>query len=116
MDKKAGGFTLVELIVVIAILGIIAAIVVPRLTGFKSNVEERACDANRKTVEKMYSTYSLENEHRESAFNQFLIENFAEVCPVGGVMSYEGGKVKCSVHDDGSDHEEDPPGGAVPWL
>lgn len=100
----------------IAILGIIAAIAVPRLAGFKSNVEERVCDANRKTVERMYITCPLENEHRESAFNQFLIENFDEVCPVGGVLSYEEGTVKCSVHDDEGSHEKDPPGGTVPWL
>ncbi len=36
MDKKSGGFTLVELILVIAILGIIATIAVPRLMGFRS--------------------------------------------------------------------------------
>lgn len=117
MDKKSDGFTLIELIVVIAILGIIASIAIPRLAGFKSMAEERVCDANRKTVERLYSTFLLENEHGESTFNQFLIENFDEICPVGGVITYEDGKVKCSLHEDESDEEEDePPEDEVPWL
>jgi prepilin-type N-terminal cleavage/methylation domain-containing protein len=117
MDKNSYGFTLVEIIVVIAILGIIAAIVVPRLTGFKSMAEEKVCTSNRKTVERSYNIFLLKNEHRESVFNRFLIEDFDEICSVSGVISYEDGKVKCSIHDDGRNYEEDdPPGDEVPWL
>ncbi|MDN5291559.1 MAG: hypothetical protein PWQ06_1798 [Anaerophaga sp.] len=119
MDKKSGGFTLIELIIVIAILGIIVAIAVPRLSGFKSMAEERVCAANWKTVERMYTAYLVKNDidHEDSVFNQFVIENFDEVCPTGGVISYVGGEVKCSVHDDGNEgDEEEPPGEEVPWL
>ena len=117
MNRKHNGFTLVELIAVMAILGIIATLVVPRLTRYKSMAEERVCASNRKTAERSYNVFMLENEHKESVFNQFLIENFDEICPVSGVMSYEDGKVMCSVHDGGSDHKEkDPPGDEAPWL
>jgi len=72
LNKKSDGFTLIELIVVIAILGIIVAIAVPRLTGFKSMAEDRVCASNLKTVERMYSAFLVGNDidHMDSIFNQ----------------------------------------------
>ena len=117
MGKKSDGFTLIEIVVIIATLGIIAAIVVPRLIGFNSMAEERVCATNRKTVERVYITFLLENEHGESVFNQFLIGNFDGVCPVGGVVTYVDGTVMCNMHEDGIEGGEDEgPGEEVPWL
>ena len=119
MNKKSDGFTLVELIIVIAILGTIATIAVPRIAGFKSMAEESVCATNRKTVERMYIAFLVENDidHEDSIFNQFIVENFDEICPFGGVISYKDGKVKCSIHDDEEEiPEEEFPGEEVPWL
>ena len=50
MMKRQKGFTLVELIVVIAILGILAALAVPKFIGTMSTAKERTNEANMKTL------------------------------------------------------------------
>lgn len=53
MRKKLGckkGFTLIELIVVIAILGILALIAIPQVTGIQERAREQADIANAKTI------------------------------------------------------------------
>ena len=72
INKKRNqkGFTLIELVVVIAILGILAAIAVPKLGGFKNNAKVAADKATAETIKKAAELYVAANKvENPSALN-----------------------------------------------
>lgn len=108
-------FTLVELIVVIAILSILSAIAVPRFSGYIAKSRTAVCDTDRSTVQRMYSTYVAMGNNEivktENALsllaNANLLSAQATLCPDGGeidLVPNADGTVSavCTFHSAGS--------------
>lgn len=66
-NKNKKGFTLIELVVVIAILGILSAIAIPRLSGARDTAKDKANTANMRTLESALQIYALDNNIEYSA-------------------------------------------------
>jgi len=50
MKRDQRGFTLMELMIVIVIIGVLAAIGVPAYKNYVTEAKESACNANRNTI------------------------------------------------------------------
>ncbi len=59
--KKDKGFTLVELLIVIVILGILATVTVFAVRGITTRGKESACSADKKTLEVAVEAYFANN-------------------------------------------------------
>ena len=110
MDNE--GFTLIEILIVFSILVIIATIAIPRYVNYSDIAKGKVCCANCKIVERSYEAYLVSEDlnHTEILFNQYIIENFNELCPDEGLISYIDGEVYCSIHKpiEETDDEEIP--------
>ena len=109
-ENKDKGFTLAELLVVVAIIAILVAVSIVIFTGKQKEARATVCEANRTSLKHHlaadYMSGDLDSLSSE-VLNDYIKTDEA-VCPSGGMYSYEGSfesgfQIKCSYHDgDGS--------------
>ena len=62
-QREPGGFTLVELLIVVVILGLLAAVVLPQINGVTAASKESALDADLGAIRQAISLYRV--QHKE---------------------------------------------------
>lgn len=60
-NKKKKGFTLIEMVAVVAIIGILAAILVPKITGYLNEAKKTAVIDQARKVAQAYESAKMKN-------------------------------------------------------
>ncbi|MCK4752801.1 MAG: prepilin-type N-terminal cleavage/methylation domain-containing protein [Planctomycetes bacterium] len=96
--KARKGFTLVELLVVVLILGVLASIIVPRITESAADAKQAKCDANVANLIRAIEIRAAKNDGDYSAdqteFNSEILNSTTyfphgvPTCPYGTTYTY----------------------------
>ena len=93
MSRKSG-FTLVEIMIVVAIIGLLAAIAIPNFVKARATSQRNACIANLKQMQGAVATWALETKAAVAAVapdaGLYGVANYIRskpLCPGGGVYA-----------------------------
>ena len=105
---RKNAFTLVEILIVIAILGLLSGIAIPNLIKAREGAEENACKGNMAMIEAAIEQWALDSNiasgtgvaANQSSWDDYLRDGTLPSCPGGGTYSYTGGEKSGNLYDD----------------
>ena len=92
--NRKSGFTLVEIMIVVAIIGLLAAIAIPNFVKARTASQKNACIANLKQISGAKATWALENKKVDTdtpvnadLFGATQYIRATPACPGGGTYT-----------------------------
>ncbi|MBI5387668.1 MAG: prepilin-type N-terminal cleavage/methylation domain-containing protein [Verrucomicrobia bacterium] len=93
-SSRKSGFTLVEIMIVVAIIGLLAAIAIPNFVKARQTSQKSACIANLKQIDGAKATFALEAKKAGSysvadgdLFGATLYIRTKPACPAAGTYT-----------------------------
>jgi prepilin-type N-terminal cleavage/methylation domain-containing protein len=96
--QRKAGFTLVEIMIVVAIIGLLAAIAIPNFVKARTTAQKNACINNLRQIDGAKEQWALEQKKSAGtvttgtgdvdAINKYIKGEATPKCPAGGTYTY----------------------------